>query len=56
MKMQRVILTLFCALTMPTRAWSAEIDWKKVDAALDKTAVISGEVHRYGLRRAPTSK
>jgi hypothetical protein len=28
------------------------IDWKKVDAALGKTATVSGEVHRYGLPRS----
>jgi Domain of Unknown Function (DUF1259) len=52
MKMQRVILTLLCALAIPTHAWSAEIDWKKVDTALGKTAAISGGVHRYGLPRS----
>jgi biotin operon repressor len=28
-----------------------DIDWKKVDAALGKTATISGDVHRYGIPR-----
>ena len=28
-----------------------DIDWKKVDAALGKTAAISGDVHRYGIPR-----
>jgi hypothetical protein len=28
------------------------LDWKKVDAALGKTATVSGEVHRYGLPRS----
>jgi hypothetical protein len=32
-------------------ARAADIDWKKVDAALGKTAAVSGEVHRYGLPR-----
>src|SRR6266700_4235261 len=31
---------------------AADIDWKKVDAALGKTAAVSGEVHRYGLPRS----
>ncbi|XIA62011.1 DUF1259 domain-containing protein [Bradyrhizobium sp. TZ2] len=35
---------------MPARA--ADIDWKKVDAALGKTAAVSGEIHRYGLPRS----
>jgi biotin operon repressor len=29
-----------------------DIDWKKVDAALGKTAAISGDVHRYGIPRS----
>ncbi len=33
-------------------ARAADIDWKKVDAALGKTAAVSGEVHRYGLPRS----
>ncbi len=37
-------------LSLPARA--ADIDWKKVDAALGKTAAVSGEVHRYGLPRS----
>jgi hypothetical protein len=49
-------LTLLAALgaalltSLPARA--ADIDWKKVDAALGKTAAVSGEVHRYGLPRS----
>jgi hypothetical protein len=38
------------ALTLPARA--ADVDWSKVDAALGKTATVSGEVHRYGLPRS----
>jgi hypothetical protein len=37
-------------LSLPARA--ADIDWKKVDTALGKTAAVSGEVHRYGLPRS----
>ena len=40
-------LTTALLLSLPARA--ADIDWKKVDAALGKTAAVSGEVHRYGL-------
>src|SRR3979411_260521 len=35
---------------LPTEA--AEIDWKKVDTAIGKTAAGSGEIHRYGLPRS----
>src|SRR3982074_1162393 len=42
------LLTLVATLSIPTVVNAAEIDWKKVDAALGKTAAVSGEVHRYG--------
>ena len=34
-----------------TAANAQEIDWKKVDEALGRTAVVSGDVHRYGFPR-----
>ena len=46
-------LPAFCAsLLIFLPAHAADIDWKKVDAALGKTATVSGEVHRYGLPRS----
>src|ERR1700681_1687630 len=52
MKHRLTLLALGAALltSMPARA--ADIDWKKVDAALGKTAAVSGEVRRYGLPRS----
>jgi hypothetical protein len=47
-----VFLTLLSAMAGSTLAQAADIDWKKVDAALGKTAAVSGEVHRYGLPRS----
>jgi hypothetical protein len=38
-----------------TAASAAEIDWKKVDAALGKTGAVQGSVHRYGLPRSDLS-
>jgi hypothetical protein len=46
------LLTLAATLSLPTLVNAAEIDWKKVDTALGKTAAVSGEVHRYGLPRS----
>jgi hypothetical protein len=46
------LLTLVATLSIPTVVNATEIDWKKVDAALGKTAAVSGEVHRYGLPRS----
>ena len=50
MKRSLILLTLLGA-AFPALAQAAEIDWKKVDTALGKTAAVSGEVHRYGLPR-----
>src|SRR5438105_14236934 len=51
MKRNLIILALVAA-ALPTIAKAAEIDWKNVDAALGKTAAVTGEVHRYGLPRS----
>lgn len=45
-------LALGAALLLSLPARAADIDWKKVDTALGKTAAVSGEVHRYGLPRS----
>jgi hypothetical protein len=46
-------LLAFCtSLVISLPAHAADIDWKKVDAALGKTATVSSEVHRYGLPRS----
>src|SRR6478609_5645075 len=52
MKPSLTLLTLLGAALVSLPARAAEIDWKKVDAALGKTAAVSGEVHRYGLPRS----
>jgi hypothetical protein len=52
MKRKLTLLTLVAAMALPTLAKAADIDWKKVDTALGKTAAVSGEVHRYGLPRS----
>jgi hypothetical protein len=46
------LLALVATFSIPTVVNAADIDWKKVDAALGKTAAVSGEVHRYGLPRS----
>src|SRR5690242_4912842 len=51
MKRSLIFLTLLGA-GLPALAQAAEIDWKKVDTALGKTAAVSGDVHRYGLPRS----
>jgi Domain of Unknown Function (DUF1259) len=52
MKHPLPLLTLSAALLLSLPAGASDIDWKKVDVALGKTAAVSGEVHRYGLPRS----
>ena len=39
------------ALAFANVANAQEIDWKEVDAALGRTAAVTGEIHRYGFPR-----
>src|SRR3954447_13192047 len=48
----RILTTCAAALTLATAANAQQIDWKKVDTALEKTGAVSGEVHRYGFPRS----
>ena len=52
MKHPLTLFALGAALLLSLPAHAADIDWNKVDAALGKTAAVSGEVHRYGLPRS----
>src|SRR5207247_3213428 len=52
MRTVRMFIASIVALTIATVATAKEIDWTKVDAALGKTAAVSGEVHRYGFPRS----
>ena len=52
MKRNLALFTLAAAIAFPAFSNAAEIDWNKVDAAIGKTATVSGDVHRYGLPRS----
>src|SRR5947208_4573034 len=52
MKTKLALMMLLAAMIMPSLARAADIDWTKVDAAIGKSAVVSGDVHRYGLPRS----
>jgi hypothetical protein len=52
LKHRFALFALGAALLSSLPARAADIDWKKVDVALGKTATVSGEVHRYGLPRS----
>jgi hypothetical protein len=45
-------MLVICAMaTIGTAASAQEIDWKKVDEAIGRSAAVSGDVHRYGFPR-----
>jgi hypothetical protein len=52
MRAVQMLTTCAVALAVAIAANAQEIDWKKVDAAIGKTAAVSGEVHRYGFPRS----
>ncbi len=50
--MKTITMLMAGALALASAsAYAQEIDWKKVDSALGKSAVVSGDVHRYGVPR-----
>src|SRR5262245_44509430 len=46
------LIACVIASTIVVSANAQQIDWKKVGAALGKTATVSGEVYRYGFPRS----
>ena len=51
--MRGIHVLAFCALaTIGGAANAQEIDWKKVDEAIGRSAAVSGDVHRYGFPRS----
>jgi hypothetical protein len=44
-------LAIYAIATIGTPAGAQDIDWKKVDEAVGRTAAVSGDVHRYGFPR-----
>src|SRR5215204_2607529 len=50
--MRAVQVFAICAMaTIGTTAGAQDIDWKKVDDALGRSAAVTGDVHRYGFPR-----
>ena len=52
MRAVQILTTYVAALAIATAADAQPIDWTKVDAALGRTAAVSGEAHRYGFPRS----
>src|ERR671924_677038 len=46
------VLAICAATTIGGAAKAQEIDWKKVDEAIGRSAAVSGDVHRYGFPRS----
>src|SRR5262249_14335521 len=46
------VLAICAAATIGSAAKAQEIDWKKVDEAIGRSAAVSGDVHRYGFPRS----
>jgi Domain of Unknown Function (DUF1259) len=46
------VLAICAAATIGGAARAQEIDWKKVDEAIGRSAAVSGDVHRYGFPRS----
>jgi hypothetical protein len=54
--MRAVHMFAICALaTVSTAANAQEIDWKKVDEAIGRSAVVTSDVHRYNFPRSDLS-
>src|ERR1700704_1239092 len=50
--MRAIQVFAICVMaTIGTAASAQEIDWKKVDEAIGRSAAVSGDVHRYGFPR-----
>src|SRR5437868_8841760 len=52
MKMRVVSVLAICAIAFCNAASAQDIDWKKVDEAIGRTAAVSGDAHRYGFPRS----
>ena len=51
----RHMIILAAAITMSSGAAAQEIDWKKIDDALGRSAAVTADVHRYGFPRTDLS-
>ena len=51
MRAARILVAICATATIATAANAQGIDWQKVDAALGRSAAVTGDVHRYGFPR-----
>ncbi len=45
------VLAICASLAITTSAEAQSVDWQKVDAAIGRSAAVTGDVHRYGFPR-----
>jgi hypothetical protein len=50
-----IVLSVFSSLSMASPAHAESIDWKQVDGIFNRTAAVTGDVHRYGFPRSDLS-
>lgn len=50
-----IVLSVLAGLSIGTPAHAQGIDWKQVDGIFNRTAAVTGEVHRYGFPRSDLS-
>lgn len=53
--MRAICIFVTAAMTAGTTANAQEIDWKKIDDTLGRSAAVVGDVHRYGFPRSDLS-
>ena len=51
MRAAKLLVAICATATIATAANAQSIDWQKVDAALGRSAAVTGDVHRYGFPR-----
>src|SRR5437764_1994820 len=51
MRVVHVLATFAVVIIGASAARAQEIDWQKVDAAIGRSAAVTGDVHRYGFPR-----
>ena len=53
--MRSTALIAIASIAFATSVSAREIDWKQIDATFNRTAAVTGDVHRYGFPRSDLS-
>src|SRR5689334_22327371 len=52
MRDTRRLIIAICGIVLASAANAQDVDWRKVDEAMGRSATVSGDVHRYGFPRS----